>query len=293
MEVITPFDFRDMFAEGGSLAIIGNAPSLVGEGLGAWIDSHDVVVRFNEAALAGFEADLGSRTDILVTNPYPEGRDRPPLDGFECRMVLAIAPLTRRGDAATFVVVRFNEAALAGFEADLGSRTDILVTNPYPEGRDRPPLDGFECRMVLAIAPLTRRGDAATFRAWVGDRRVLFTYTPDPGGLASPRIGGLTTGVAAYPLLRRILRPSAITLANFTMFQGETAHSYWTEATPPGVAKHDMRSNAQALVEMINGSGKNGITVTSDLRWMAAQAGVKLSKYVQVKELTAFPPDAG
>ncbi len=51
---------------GKSVAIVGNGPSEVGLGLGAEIESHDVVIRFNNFKVDGFEADYGCRTDIWV-----------------------------------------------------------------------------------------------------------------------------------------------------------------------------------------------------------------------------------
>lgn len=224
MDIMTPFDFRDMFAEHRSLVLVGNAPSLAGERLGTWIDGHDVVVRFNEAALAGHETDVGCRTDILVTNPYPEGRPRPPLDG--------------RG-----------------------------------------------CGAVLVVNPLTRRGDKAAFAAWLGEARVLFTYAPDPWPLRAHPAGSLTTGVAVLPLLRQVLRPAGLSLTGFTMFLEDTAASYWSEATPLGVAAHDMPGNAAALMEIINGSIRHRLTVTAEIAWLARRIGQPLDQGVRVKPL--------
>ena len=74
MRLLTPFEIISRLPEGRSVIFVGNAPSLKGEWLGNWIDAHDIVVRFNECPVKGFENDVGSRTDIVVTNPYPERR---------------------------------------------------------------------------------------------------------------------------------------------------------------------------------------------------------------------------
>jgi hypothetical protein len=50
----------------GSVAIVGNGPSLAGAGHGAAIDAHDVVLRFNYPSLRGHEADVGRRTDAML-----------------------------------------------------------------------------------------------------------------------------------------------------------------------------------------------------------------------------------
>ncbi len=47
-----------------TIALVGNAPSEVGKAKGAEIDSHDIVVRFNNYEIKGYENDYGSKTDI-------------------------------------------------------------------------------------------------------------------------------------------------------------------------------------------------------------------------------------
>lgn len=56
----------DRFFEGQSIAVVGNGPSDLGRGLGNEIDAHDVVVRFNNYRIDGFERDYGSRADVWV-----------------------------------------------------------------------------------------------------------------------------------------------------------------------------------------------------------------------------------
>lgn len=61
------------FLQGRSIVAVGPAATLIGRKLGTFIDSFDIVVRFNEAfdlvsadsALAG---DIGTRTDVLYCN---------------------------------------------------------------------------------------------------------------------------------------------------------------------------------------------------------------------------------
>jgi hypothetical protein len=62
------FDFRDMFAQVRSVAIVGNAATVLEFGNGELIDSHDMVVRFNRAQTTGVEDKIGRRTDLLVAN---------------------------------------------------------------------------------------------------------------------------------------------------------------------------------------------------------------------------------
>jgi Glycosyltransferase family 29 (sialyltransferase) len=65
---IDQFDFRDLFADIRSVAIVGNAATILEFDNGELIDSHDMVVRFNRAQTAGIEDKIGRRTDLLVAN---------------------------------------------------------------------------------------------------------------------------------------------------------------------------------------------------------------------------------
>lgn len=62
------FDFRAMFADVRSVAIVGNAATILEFDNGELIDSHDMVVRFNRAQTTGVEDKIGRRTDLLVAN---------------------------------------------------------------------------------------------------------------------------------------------------------------------------------------------------------------------------------
>jgi Glycosyltransferase family 29 (sialyltransferase) len=223
MRVVTPFDLVEMFPEKQRLIFVGNAPSLTGSHLGSWIDSHDVVVRFNECPLAGFASDVGERTDILVTNPYPE--NRPPM------------------------------------------------------------LDGRSARLVLVIAPETRRGDKSVFASWVGDHDVLFTYTPDLVGVGGvDHRAGLTTGTYAVQLIWRLLRPARMACTGFTMFLDDTAAHYWRNSAPAGLQKHDVEAEARVFIQVLN-SVRSRLEVTEEVAWVSNRIGVPLKPAVQVVKL--------
>lgn len=50
-----------------TVCVVGNSPAIVGEGLGNWIDAHDLVIRFNDFSVGGaYRADYGTKTDIWV-----------------------------------------------------------------------------------------------------------------------------------------------------------------------------------------------------------------------------------
>jgi hypothetical protein len=62
------YDLRAAWAGARSVALVGNAATILEQNNGALIDSHDLVIRFNRAHVAGLEDKIGSRTDILVAN---------------------------------------------------------------------------------------------------------------------------------------------------------------------------------------------------------------------------------
>lgn len=66
---------------GRSVAVVGNGDSPLGAGRGAEIDAHDVVIRFNNFP-AGFEADLGTRTDVWVRGAHRDVADRYAIEDF-------------------------------------------------------------------------------------------------------------------------------------------------------------------------------------------------------------------
>jgi hypothetical protein len=93
--------------DGRCIAMVSNAPSLLGSGFGREIDEADLVLRFNRFTTAGHEADVGTRTDV-----------------YACHF-LACKPqeeLKRRGVQHCFVVYGWSEeqgdpVALTGTEA--------------------------------------------------------------------------------------------------------------------------------------------------------------------------------
>jgi hypothetical protein len=78
MNLIDPFQFRDLFQGVRSVAVVGNAPCIVERDDGAIIDSHDLIVRFNRARTVGLEKQVGSRTDVLFVNASNSLEKAPP-----------------------------------------------------------------------------------------------------------------------------------------------------------------------------------------------------------------------
>ncbi len=215
-------EFLARFPDGQRVVFVGNGPSLKGERLGKWIDSHDVVVRFNESPVVGYEVDVGARTDILVSNPYPE--DRRPF------------ALSERG-------------------------------------------------IVLIISPQTRRLPSPQFESWVGEYPVLFTYTPDIVQVGEvDHMVSLTTGVYGVHLLSRLLKPSSIAVTGFTLFLNDTSHHYWRTETPRGLHAHDIIIEASIFISICN-SFRCALEVTEDIAWVARQIDKKLRRDAHIQSL--------
>lgn len=56
--------FEEKILNAKSIAIVGNAPNVLGKNKGKEIDSHDLVIRINNYHLKGYEADTGTKTDV-------------------------------------------------------------------------------------------------------------------------------------------------------------------------------------------------------------------------------------
>lgn len=69
-------------ADCGSVAIVGNAGYLASLEQGSEIDRHAMVIRLNNFRTVGFERQVGSRCDVLLTNFFTDIRfDRPEVMG--------------------------------------------------------------------------------------------------------------------------------------------------------------------------------------------------------------------
>ena len=84
------FDFRELFAGVRSVAIVGNAATVLEFDNGELIDGYDMVVRFNRAQTTGIEQKIGHRTDLLVANELNRLDIAPsPADTLRPRCVLS------------------------------------------------------------------------------------------------------------------------------------------------------------------------------------------------------------
>lgn len=225
MDLLTPFEFIETFEAGQRIAVVGNAPTLAGRKAGAWIDSHDIVIRFNDCRVHGYESDVGARTDILICNPYAETRP--------------------------------------------GSYLEDLL----------PPV------VVLVINPQTRRGNKDDFMRWVGNNRVLFTYTPDikVNTLDRQHIA-LTTGTYGISLITSLLKPKNLAVTGFTMFSEGSDFHYWSDITPSGIKAHSPQTEAHIFVDMLN-TFRMSIHATHDIYDLSRRCKKKLGEHIRLHPL--------
>ncbi|MCB0346060.1 MAG: glycosyltransferase family 29 protein [Bdellovibrionales bacterium] len=220
MEILTPFDFVERYSEGKRVAVVGNAPSTLEYPIGQAIDDFDYIIRFNECTTVGFEEHIGSRTSILIANPYAETRSR--------RI-----------------------------------------------------LDGQRAEMVLVIASQTRRGDRKIFSDWLEDHPVLFTYCPDLVTVPdSAHKAGLTTGTYGLQLIQRVLKPSEMLVTGFTMFADEDHSHYWKAGIPGGIHAHDFQGETVIFANMLN-TFKCVTYVTPDVRLLLQKSGVSAAGHIR------------
>ena len=97
------YDLRDAWAGVRSVAMVGNAATILQRQNGALIDSHDLVIRFNRAHVAGIEDKIGSRTDLLVANAANSLEKAPsPAETLKPRWVLCFVQPQANADLAPF-----------------------------------------------------------------------------------------------------------------------------------------------------------------------------------------------
>src|SRR5690606_12606614 len=72
------YDLRDACAGVRSVAMVGNAATILQRQNGALIDSHDLVIRFNRARVERLEDRIGSRTGLLVAKAASSLEKAPP-----------------------------------------------------------------------------------------------------------------------------------------------------------------------------------------------------------------------
>lgn len=114
----------------GSCAVVGSSGIMLHHELGAEIDSHDVVIRFNSAPIKGFEKHVGSKTTHRLTNTqnwaFRENTREQLLVHMRSRSHLEGFVATRKGDPSI---------RMSGFDRDfvehLANALDFMPTSGF------------------------------------------------------------------------------------------------------------------------------------------------------------------
>jgi hypothetical protein len=188
------YDLRAAWAAVRSVALVGNAATILEHENGALIDSHDLVIRFNRAHVAGLEAKIGSRTDILVANA-----------------------------------------------------TNSLQRAPSPADTIRP-------RWVLCFVQPKPDFDIEPFREWAGDTPTVITLSPDILEFATiARQRGLTLGTYALYILPKLFQVERLFVTGFTMYgaAGGSFQKYYGVGARNVGSYHDLDEEAELFSAML------------------------------------------
>jgi hypothetical protein len=188
------YDLRDAWTQVRSVALVGNAATILESDNGVLIDSHDLVIRFNRAHIAGIEAKIGSRTDLLVANAANSLEKAPsPADTLKARWVLCFA---------------------------------------HPE--------------------LTR--DIRPFRDWVANVPTVITLSPDILEFATPhRQRGLTMGTYMLYIMPKLFQVERLFVTGFTMYGAADGNfqKYYGESSRSVGSYHDLDEEARLFSEIL------------------------------------------
>jgi hypothetical protein len=127
--------FQDTFGAARSMAVVGNAESVLEWPSGELIDGHDLVVRFNRAYTEGIEDRVGRRTDILVANRTYSLRKAPsPAATLKPRCVVCFLEPDHEIDYASFNAWTGGLPTLITLAPDLAGIGQFRRTRPVTMG---------------------------------------------------------------------------------------------------------------------------------------------------------------
>jgi Glycosyltransferase family 29 (sialyltransferase) len=126
-----------MFAGARSMAVIGNADTILDYENGARIDSYDIVVRFNRAYVDGVEGKVGRRTDILVANRmFSLRKTASPAETIRPRCVVCFVEPSHGIELGAFEEWTGDLPTMVTLAPDLLNATQVERTRPVTMGTD-------------------------------------------------------------------------------------------------------------------------------------------------------------
>jgi Glycosyltransferase family 29 (sialyltransferase) len=127
--------FQETFRAARSMAVVGNAESVLEWPSGELIDGHDLVVRFNRAYTEGIEDRVGRRTDILVANrTYSLRKATSPAATLKPRCVVCFLEPDHEIDYASFKAWTGDLPTLITLAPDLAGVGQFRRTRPVTMG---------------------------------------------------------------------------------------------------------------------------------------------------------------
>jgi hypothetical protein len=188
------YDLRAACAGARSVALVGNAATILEHDNGALIDSYDLVIRFNRAHVAGLEAKIGSRTDILVANA-----------------------------------------------------ANSLDKAPSPA-------DTLKPAWLLCFVQPRPDSDIEPFREWARDIATVITLSPDILDFATiQRQRGLTLGTYTLYIIPKLFQVERLFVTGFTLYgaAGGSFQKYYGDGARSVGTYHDLDEEAQLFSAML------------------------------------------
>lgn len=204
--------FHEMFGQARSMALVGNADTILEHASGDRIDGCDLVVRFNRAHVAGIEDKVGRRTDILVANRNYNLRKAPaPAATLAPRCVVCFVEPQPDIDYGAFAEWVGDLPTLTVFAPDLLAAAQVERTRPVTMGTNALYTFANMFRLErLFLTGFTFYGAAGSGQGvyWQDERKsrgVFHDLEPEAQLFASivARFGG---EIEATPEVRELLR---------------------------------------------------------------------------------------
>lgn len=212
MSAINFQTFHDMFRGARSMAVVGNAESVLERRSGESIDGHDLVVRFNRAYTEGIEDRVGRRTDILVANRTYSLRKAPsPAANLKPKCVVCFLEPNQEIDYASFNAWTGGLPTMITLAPDLAGLGQFRRTRPVTMGTNAL----FTFLRLFRIERLFLTG--FTFYGAVAGSHGVYCGTPrrargmwhdleDEAAIFARVIGGHSGALTATPEVEELLR---------------------------------------------------------------------------------------
>jgi hypothetical protein len=139
-----------------SVAIVGSSPRLLESEHGDTIDSHDVVIRFNDARTAGLGRHAGCRTDIRFVGCTIKERHAAFFSNLEEDSVV-ITKETNRGKIPTAGIRDLKFLAFS-IHKNAFALADVVLNSSFADHNSKPPRTGFALLSYILASDVALQG---------------------------------------------------------------------------------------------------------------------------------------